>query len=110
MVLDQLVNIGRYDNCRLAWPNSSRWGKFVPDIVALDTITAEVLYIEVEHNTGKDDAYRIQKWRNFYPAAYRKIYIYCDRSSFLKNKLIGEVNQSLKHNQDSSYFQKISKM
>jgi hypothetical protein len=105
MVRDQLVNIGGYeillDSPGLTLPDGE---KFVPDIVALDTATTEVLYIEVERNTGKDEAYRIQKWRNLYSATHGKIYIYCDRSSFMKNKLIGEVNQALKDYHYSSYF------
>lgn len=105
MVRDQLVNIGGYeillDSPGLTLPDGE---KFVPDIVALDTATTEVLYIEVERNTGKDEAYRIQKWRNLHSATHGKIYIYCDRSSFMKNKLIGEVNQALKDYHYSSYF------
>lgn len=105
MVRDQLVNIGGYeillDSPGLTLPDGE---KFVPDIVALDTATAEVLYIEVERNAGKDEAYRIQKWRNLYSATHGKIYIYCDRSSFMKNKLIAEVNQALKDYHYSSYF------
>ncbi len=105
MVRDQLVNIGGYeillDSPGLTLPDGE---KFVPDIVAMDTAKSEVLYIEVERNAGKDEAYRIQKWRNFYSATHGKIFIYCDRSSFMKNKLIGEVNQALKDYHYSSYF------
>ena len=104
IVRDQLVHIGGYevllDAPALTLPNGE---KFVPDIVAVDSNSDDLLFIEVERYTDKDAEYRVQKWQKIYAATHGKIYVYCDRSSFMKN-LIGEINQALKDFHYSSCF------
>lgn len=67
---------------------------FVPDIVARNNLTEELIYIEVERGTGKDTSYRVQKWVNFYAASNGKIYVVCDTKKAVK-ALASEINNAL---------------
>jgi hypothetical protein len=103
LVRDQLVNSGQYevllDAPELDLPTGER---FVPDIVVKSN-QGEIIFIEVERGTSKDDDYRVQKWRNLYAATHGNIYIYCDKPGFMKD-LMGMVNQALMDFRYASHF------
>lgn len=103
LVRDQLVDQGHYeillDAPELDLPTGE---KFVPDIVAKNA-AGEILFVEVERSTSKDEGYRTQKWRNFYAATHGRIYIYCDKRPFM-NRIMGEVNDALRDYRFSSGF------
>lgn len=67
---------------------------FIPDIVARQNGTEEVIYVEVERGTGKDISYRVQKWINFYTASNGKIFVVCDTKKAVK-ALTSEINSAL---------------
>jgi hypothetical protein len=103
LVRDQLVNQGNYEVLLEAPELDLPTGeKFSPDIVVKDS-KGEILFIEVERSTSKDESYRIQKWRNLYTASHGKLYVYCDKPAFMKT-VMGEVNQALKNTRFSSSF------
>jgi hypothetical protein len=103
LVRDQLVNDGHYEVLLEAPEIDLPTGeKFSPDIVVKDS-KGEILYIEVERGTSKDEGYRIQKWRNHFAASHGRLFVYCDKPAFMK-AMMGEVNQALKDTRFSSYF------
>lgn len=67
---------------------------FVPDIVARKNGTGEIIYVEVERGTGKDTAYRVQKWINVCYASSGQIYVVCDTKKTVK-ALTSEINSAL---------------
>jgi hypothetical protein len=81
--------------------------KFEPDITAHHLETGEVIFVEVERDTNKDEAYRIQKWKHLYSASNGQIYVFCDKNKFMKGKIISEVNQALSGLKFSSHFSSV---
>jgi len=54
-------------------PNGST---FIPDIVAVDQSTGEVIFIEVEHDVNKGQSARKHKWMNLFEASNGNLYVF----------------------------------
>jgi hypothetical protein len=67
---------------------------FIPDLIALDSMTGEMIFVEVERDTGKDRTVRTRKWRNVLAATNGEIYVICDNIQ-CERKILTEVNQTL---------------
>ncbi len=68
--------------------------QFVPDIVACKNGTGDLIYVEVERDTGKDTSFRVQKWANLWTASNGQIYVVCDSKRAVK-ALTSEINSAL---------------
>lgn len=108
VVKEILENKGGYrillDAPELTLPNGD---KFEPDITAQEIATNEIIFVEVERNTSKDEAYRVEKWRNLCAASNGEIYIFCDTNKYMKGTLIGKVNEALTGLKYSSHFSSV---
>jgi hypothetical protein len=67
---------------------------FIPDVIALDPKTGEMIFIEVERDAGKDWNARTRKWRNVMNATNGEIYVICDNIQ-CERKILTEINQAL---------------
>ena len=108
LVRELLENVGGYrvllEAAEITLPGG---GKFEPDITAHHLETGEVIFVEVERDTNKDEAYRIQKWKHLYSASNGQIYVFCDKSKFMKGTIISEINQALTGLKFSSHFSSV---
>ncbi len=67
---------------------------FIPDLVAQDQKTGEIIFVEVERDTSKDRNARIRKWKNVVTATNGEIYVFCDNIS-CERAIQAEINQAL---------------
>jgi len=67
---------------------------YIPDIVAVDPKTGEVIFIEVERDVSKDQVSRKQKWMKFYEASNGNLYVFCDNLN-CQRTIQGEINLAL---------------
>lgn len=67
---------------------------FIPDIVAADPKTGELIFVEVECDTRKDKQTRKQKWINVFRATNGNIYVFCDNLNCQRN-IVEELNRTL---------------
>ncbi|PKN88139.1 MAG: hypothetical protein CVU46_02240 [Chloroflexi bacterium HGW-Chloroflexi-8] len=74
--------------------NLSTGETYIPDIVAVDPKTGEVIFIEVERDVSKDQISRKQKWMKFYEASNGTLYVFCDNLN-CQRAIQGEINLSL---------------
>ena len=74
--------------------NLSNGETYIPDIVAVDPKTGEVIFIEVERVVSKDQVSRKQKWMKFYEASNGNLYVFCDNLN-CQRTIQGEVNLAL---------------
>ncbi len=72
----------------------SNGGSFIPDIIAADRKTGEVIFVEVERDVHKDQSTRKQKWINLYEASNGTLYVVCDNLS-CQRVIQGEINLAL---------------
>jgi regulator of replication initiation timing len=72
-------------------PNGST---FVPDIVAVDRSSGELIFIEVEHDVNKGQTARKLKWMNLYEASNGNLYVFCDNLT-CQRAVQGEINLAL---------------
>jgi hypothetical protein len=72
----------------------SNGGTFIPDIIAADRKTGEIIFVEVERDVHKDQSTRKQKWINLYEASNGNFYIFCDNLS-CQRVIQGEINLAL---------------
>ena len=72
-------------------PNGST---FIPDIVAVDRSTGELIFIEVEHDVNKGQTARKLKWMNLYEASNGNLYVFCDNLT-CQRAVQGEINLAL---------------
>jgi len=70
-------------------------GLFKPDLVLIDE-QGSLLFLEVERDADKNIEQRQAKWRNFYQASGRKMFVVCDNRSCLRN-IRGEINYCLEN-------------
>lgn len=73
-------------------PDSST---FIPDIVAVDSTTGELIFVEVERGVHKNPASRKQKWINLYEVSNGALYIFCDNLN-CQRAIQSEINLALR--------------
>ena len=74
--------------------NLSNGETYIPDIVAVDPKTGEVIFIEVERDVSKDQISRKQKWMKFYEASNGNLFVFCDNLN-CQRSIQGEINLAL---------------
>ncbi len=67
---------------------------YIPDIVAVDPKTGEVIFIEVERDVSKDQISRKSKWMKFYEASNGNLFVFCDNLN-CQRTIQGEINLAL---------------
>ena len=67
---------------------------FIPDIIAADPKSGEVIFIEVERDVHKDQMARKQKWMKLYEASNGNLYVFCDNLK-CQRAIQGEINIAL---------------
>jgi hypothetical protein len=89
-----LVDEGYQIRGRAQSINLSNGETYIPDIVAVDPKTGEVMFIEVERDVSKDQISRKQKWMKFYEASNGNLYVFCDNLN-CQRTIQGEINLAL---------------
>ena len=74
--------------------NLSNGETYIPDIIAANPKTGEVMFIEVERDVNKDQVSRKQKWMKFYEASNGNLYVFCDNLN-CQRAIQGEINLAL---------------
>jgi hypothetical protein len=69
-------------------------GTFIPDIIAANRGTGELIFIEVERDVHKDQMARKQKWMNLHEASNGNLYVFCDNLT-CQRAIQGEINLAL---------------
>jgi hypothetical protein len=67
---------------------------YIPDIIAVEPKTGEVIFVEVERDVNKDQVSRKQKWMKFYEASNGNLYVFCDNLN-CQRAIQGEINLAL---------------
>lgn len=67
---------------------------FIPDLVATDPRTGEMIFVEVERDANKDSGSRVRKWKNILNATNGNIYVVCDNIS-CERAIQTEINRAL---------------
>lgn len=89
-----LVDEGYQIRGRAQSINLSNGETYIPDIVAVDPKTGEIIFIEVERDVSKDQVSRKQKWMKFYEASNGNLYVFCDNLN-CQRTIQGEINLAL---------------
>ena len=89
-----LVEEGYQIRGRVQSINLSNGETYIPDIVAVNPKTGEVIFIEVERDVSKDQVSRKQKWMKFYEASNGNLYVFCD-NLICQRTIQGEINLAL---------------
>ncbi|MFZ6020820.1 MAG: hypothetical protein ACOYXO_14525 [Chloroflexota bacterium] len=74
--------------------NLSNGETYIPDIIAVDPKTGEVIFVEVERDVSKDQISRKTKWMKFYEASNGNLYVFCDNLN-CQRAIQGEINLAL---------------
>lgn len=74
--------------------NLSNGETYIPDIIAANSKTGEVIFVEVERDVNKDQISRKQKWMKFYEASNGNLYVFCDNLN-CQRAIQGEINFAL---------------
>jgi len=74
--------------------NLSNGETYIPDIIAVDPKTGEVIFVEVERDVSKDQISRKTKWMKFYEASNGNLYVFCDNLN-CQRSIQGEINLAL---------------
>ena len=74
--------------------NSPMVALFIPDLVAVDQDSGEMIFVEVERDANKDRGSRVRKWKNVLSATNGNIYVVCDNIS-CERSIQAEINQAL---------------
>jgi hypothetical protein len=69
-------------------------GLFIPDLVAVNQRSGEIIFVEVERDANKDRGSRVQKWKNALNATNGNIYVMCDNIG-CERSIQAEINQAL---------------
>jgi hypothetical protein len=67
---------------------------YIPDIIAVDPKTGEVIFVEVERDVSKDQVSRKTKWMKFYEASNGNLFVFCDNQN-CQRAIQGEINLAL---------------
>lgn len=89
-----LVDEGYQIRGRAQSINLSNGETYIPDIVAVDPKTGEVIFVEVERDVNKDQISRKQKWMKVYEASNGNLFVFCDNLN-CQRALQGEINLAL---------------
>ena len=74
--------------------NLSNGETYIPDVVAVDPKSGEVIFVEVERDVSKDQISRKTKWMKFYEASNGNLYVFCDNLN-CQRAIQGEINLAL---------------
>ncbi|MEN4012453.1 MAG: hypothetical protein ROW48_10495 [Bellilinea sp.] len=74
--------------------NLSNGETYIPDIIAVDPKSGEVIFVEVERDVSKDQVSRKTKWMKFYEASNGNLYVFCDNLN-CQRAIQGEINLAL---------------
>lgn len=74
--------------------NLSNGETYIPDIIAVDPKTGEVIFVEVERDVSKDQVSRKTKWMKFYEASNGNLFVFCDNQN-CQRAIQGEINLAL---------------
>jgi hypothetical protein len=69
-------------------------GIFIPDIIAQDKKTGELVFVEVERDTHKDPGVRKRKWLNLFEVSHGNLYVFCDNIR-CERSILNEINRAL---------------
>jgi hypothetical protein len=107
---EALVELGGYQILEQApdiqLPNGSL---FIPDLIALDKTTGEMIFIEVERDTNKDRNVRTMKWKNIMNATNGNIYVICDNIS-CERAIQTEINRALGESRFNSHLTNLNSL
>ena len=67
---------------------------YIPDIIAADPKTGELIFIEIERDVHKDRISRKQKWMKLHEASNGNLYVFCDNLN-CQRAIQGEINLAL---------------
>jgi hypothetical protein len=67
---------------------------YIPDIIAVDPNTGEIVFIEVERDVNKDYGTRKMRWMKFFEASNGNLYVFCDNLN-CQRAIQGEINLAL---------------
>jgi hypothetical protein len=67
---------------------------YIPDIIAVDPKTGEIVFIEVERDVNKDYGTRKMRWMKFHEASNGNLYVFCDNLN-CQRAIQGEINLAL---------------
>ena len=67
---------------------------YIPDIIAADPNTGELIFIEIERDVHKDRISRKQKWMKLHEASNGNLYVFCDNLN-CQRAIQGEINLAL---------------
>lgn len=67
---------------------------YIPDIIAADSKTGELIFVEIERDTHKDQISRKQKWMKLFEASNGNLYVFCDNLN-CQRAIQGEINLAL---------------
>ncbi|PKN97307.1 MAG: hypothetical protein CVU43_17480 [Chloroflexi bacterium HGW-Chloroflexi-5] len=74
--------------------NLSNGETYIPDIIAVDPKSGEVIFVEVERDVSKDPISRKTKWMKFCEASNGNLYVFCDNLN-CQRAIQGEINLAL---------------
>jgi hypothetical protein len=67
---------------------------YIPDIIAADPKTGELIFVEIERDVHKDRISRKQKWMKLYEASNGNLFVFCDNLN-CQRAIQGEINLAL---------------
>jgi len=82
---------------------------FIPDLVATDSHTGEMIFVEVERDANKDNGSRVRKWKNVLNATNGTIYVVCDNIS-CERAIQTEINRALGDARFSSHLTNLNSL
>jgi hypothetical protein len=82
---------------------------FIPDLVAMDKRTGEMIFVEVERDVAKDRTVRKRKWRNVMEASNGNIYVFCDNIG-CERSIQTEINRSLEEAKFNSHLTNLNSL
>ncbi len=80
----------------------SNGSTYIPDIIAIDPASGELVFIEVERDVHKDPAARKQKWMNCFEATNGNLYVFCDNLT-CERAVLSDMNLALSGLRFNSY-------
>lgn len=84
-------------------------GLFIPDLVAVDPFSGELIFIEVERDANKDRGSRVRKWKNILNATNGNIFVVCDNIS-CERAIQAEINQALEDARFNSHLTNLNSL
>ncbi len=82
---------------------------FIPDLVAVDPSSGEMIFVEVERDVNKDRRSRVRKWKNVLNATNGNIYVICDNVG-CERAIQLEINEALGEARFNSHLTNINSL